>query len=65
MYFQEMFKRFEFLFEDGNDVRKDLFLVEENLDIQNEKEKYAELALRYIEENVSQMAPITLLTNLG
>lgn len=65
MDFQEMFKRFEFLFEDGNDVRKDLFLVEENLDIQNEKEKYAELALRYIEENVSQMAPITLLTNLG
>lgn len=65
MDFQEMFKRFDFLFEDGNDVRKDLFLVEENLDIQNEKEKYAELALRYIEENVSQMAPITLLTNLG
>lgn len=65
MDFQEMFKRFEFLFEDGNDVGKDLFLVEENLDIQNEKEKYAELALRYIEENVSQMAPITLLTNLG
>lgn len=65
MDFQEMFKRFDFLFEDGNDVRKDLFLVEKNLDIQNEKEKYAELALRYIEENVSQMAPITLLTNLG
>ena len=65
MDFQEMFKRFDFLFEDGNDVRKDLFLVEENLDIQNEKEKYAELALRYIEENVSQMAPITLLTNFG
>ena len=65
MDFQEMFKRFDFLFEDGNDVGKDLFLVEENLDIQNEKEKYAELALRYIEENVSQMAPITLLTNLG
>lgn len=65
MDFQEMFKQFDFLFEDGNDVRKDLFLVEENLDIQNEKEKYAELALRYIEENVSQMAPITLLTNLG
>lgn len=65
MDFQEMFKRFEFLFEDGNDVGKDLFLVEENLDIQNEKEKYAELALGYIEENVSQMAPITLLTNLG
>ena len=34
MDFQEMFKRFDFLFEDGNDVRKDLFLVEENLDIQ-------------------------------
>lgn len=65
MDFQEMFKRFEFLFEDGNDVEKDLFLVEENIDIQNEKEKYAELSLRYIEENVSQMAPITLLTNLG
>ena len=60
-----MFKKFEFLFEEGNDVRKDLTLVEENVDIQTERGKYAEMALRYIEENVSQMAPITLLTNLG
>ena len=59
-----MFKKFEFLFEEGNDVRKDLTLVEENVDIQTERGKYAEMALRYIEENVSQMAPITLLTNL-
>lgn len=60
-----MFKRFEFLFEDSNDIRKDFILVEKNLDIQREKGKYAELALRYIEENISQMAPITLLSNLG
>lgn len=65
MDFQEMFERFKFLFEDSNDVRRDLILVEENLDIQTEREKYAELALKYIEENISQMPPITLLTNLG
>lgn len=65
MDFQEMFKRFEFLFEDSNDVRRDLILVEENLDIQTKRGKYAELALKYIEENISQMPPITLLTNLG
>lgn len=50
-----MFKKFEFLFEEGNDVRKDLTLVEENVDIQTERGKYAEMALRYIEENVSQI----------
>jgi len=34
MDFQEMFERFESLFEDSNDVRRDLILVEEKLDIQ-------------------------------
>lgn len=65
MDFQEMFERFEFLFEDSNDVRRDLILVKENLVIQTERGKYAELALKYIKENISQMPPITLLTNLG
>lgn len=62
---QEMFERFEFLFEDSNDVRRDLILAEENLDLQAHRGKYAELALKYIEKNISQMPPITLLTNLG
>lgn len=65
MDFQEMFERFEFLFEDSNDVRKDLILVEENLDTQIESGKYAELALKYIKDKISLMPPITLLTNLG
>lgn len=34
-----MFKKFEFLFEEGNDVRKDLTLVEENVDIQTERDQ--------------------------
>lgn len=65
MNFQEMFENFEFLFEESNDVNRDLILVEQNLDILTERKKYAELALKYIEENISQMPPITLLTNLG
>ncbi len=65
MDFEEMLKKFEFLFEESNDVKRDIILAKENVDIQVEKEKYAEIALRYIRENVSKMPPITLLTNLG
>lgn len=65
MDYEEMLKRFEFLFDVSNDVEQDVILVEENAVIQTEREKYVEIALRYIEENVSQMAPIALLTNLG
>ena len=53
------------MYEDSDDIAKDKELVEKNIDIHEEKEKYAELALEYLEENISEMAPITLLTNLG
>ena len=65
MKYEEMFKRCEFMYEDSDDIAKDKELVEKNIDIHEEKEKYAELALEYLEENISKMAPITLLTNLG
>ena len=51
MDFEEMLKKFEFLFEESNDVKRDIILAKENVDIQVEKEKYAEIALRYIREN--------------
>lgn len=65
MEFEKMLKRFEFLFESSNDVKRDILSAEENADIKEEKEKYVKIALKYIEKNVSKMAPITLLTNLG
>lgn len=65
MEFEKMLKRFEFLFEASNDVKRDILVAEENVDIKEEKEKYVEIALKYIEGNISKMAPITLLTNLG
>lgn len=65
MEFEEMLKRFEFLFEVSNDVKRDVILAEENIDIQAERTKYVEIALKHIKENISKMAPITLLTNLG
>lgn len=64
MEFEKMLKRFEFLFESSNDVKRDILSAEENADIKEEKEKYVKIALKYIEKNVSKMAPITLLTNL-
>ncbi len=65
MEYETMFERFDFLFDDNDDIAKDMEQVEENIDIHGEKEKYVELALKYLEENISKMAPITLLTNLG
>lgn len=65
MDYDEMFKKFEFLFEENNDVKEDIVIVKKNSNIVIEREKYAEIALKYIVENISQMAPITLLTNLG
>lgn len=50
-----MLKKFDFLFEVTNDVRKDILLVEENVDILEEKSKYVEIALNYIEEHLRKM----------
>ena len=65
MEFETILKKFEFLFEDSNDVERDFLLVEGNLDIQEEKEKYVQITLKYLEDNICKMPPITLLTNLG
>ena len=65
MEFEKMLERFSFLFEDNNDIKRDVLLAKKNVDIHEKKKEYAEIALKYIEENINKMAPITLLTNLG
>ena len=37
MEFEKMLKRFEFLFESSNDVKRDILSAEENADIKEEK----------------------------
>lgn len=65
MKFEDILKQFDFLFDDENDVRKDLTSVENNINILKERQEYAETCLQYLEANIGSMAPITLLTNLG
>lgn len=65
MEFDKMLKDFEFLFDDKEDVHEDLMSVEKNISILENKKIYAEIALKYIRNCIKEMAPITLLTNLG
>lgn len=65
MEFDEMLNDFEFLFDTREDVREDLRLVEKNVSTLENRKIYAEVALKYIRNSISKMAPITLLTNLG
>lgn|GEM_PF-6243310 len=62
--YEEMFKAFLFLFDDSEDIKENKYKVKKNLEVFKERDKYANLSLKYLEENISQMSPINLLTTV-
>lgn len=65
MDFKDVLCKFEFLFTDENNIEKDMELVKQNIHIHSERQKYADISAQYLERSICEMAPITLLTNLG
>lgn len=65
MDFKDVLYKFEFLFTDENNIEKDMELTKQNVHLCSDRQKYTDLSAQYLERTISEMAPITLLTNLG
>lgn len=65
MDFKDVLYEFEFLFTDENNIEKDMELTKQNVHLCSDRQKYADISAQYLERTISEMAPITLLTNLG
>lgn len=64
MKFSDVLEKFDFLFKEEGIVN-DIDLVTSNIEVMNKKEEYSKICLEYLENEIGEMAPVTLLTNLG
>lgn len=62
MKFDEVMEKFSYLFEEDG-IEQDYESANKFLDFIDVREEIAQICLKYLKENVSRMAPITLLTN--